>query len=175
MTGGPCAARAHCGTVQGADPRGVEGAASGKGGAASSALRHQRVPAHPAVFTVPASPAWRACLLRYLGRPRLAQTRPSPGAFGLGLSWTCHEAALVASLPRIHPASLRLKTGLVPRKAQHSLLQRVKTACLGEEFGNKQAAAARHVTWLLTDQQPGTAALLFVCCLFSKSEIQQWP
>lgn len=40
MADGSCTARSHRRTERGADPEGLEGAASGKGGAASSALGH---------------------------------------------------------------------------------------------------------------------------------------
>lgn len=150
MSDGPCATCSHSGTAQGADPKGVEGTASGKGGAASSVLRPRPpgVPPHSTVLTAPASSAGEACLLHYLGLHKLPQTRPRLGEFGLGLSRRCHVAALVAPPPPCLPEAENRSS--YPGSAAPSSAKRKERAYLEKEFGHEQAAAARHVIWLRT-------------------------
>ena len=110
------------------------------------------------------------------GLPQARADLSSPGQFGTGRPRSRHVAALVAPLPRVHPASPRLKMGQFPRRHSTTFPNRQDRASLGEEVGNRQAAAARHVTWLPAGQQPGGSSfVLFICCLFSKSKILHGP
>lgn len=75
-------------------------------------------------------------------------------------------AAFVAPLPRVHSASLRLKIGLVPREAQHSLVQSGQAGPIWEKSSETSRLQQPRMTpGCLPTSNLGAAALLFVCLL----------
>ena len=142
--GGPGAAGPQGPTARRADPKGVEGAASGKGGAPSSVLVHLEVPANlPSRLPClppskkPAHPAPRPLQAR--------SVRPGTGHLNPGR----HGAALGAPLPRVPPATpppRHRRQVQLPGKRSNLSAPRKGRAYWGEKVGNEKAAAAGLVT-----------------------------